>query len=245
MEAFADLQRFTKNIDWQKAISIYAAAAYINKLGVMRSSFTIFLITLLLSGCDTKPPNERYVASRPELDAKTRQAILQHRVILGMFPDEAAAAAGQFTYGVKVDKARWGGSYDTMQVIYAQRSHPDDSEIELNFWTRTQFDTPEPAGFTVVFKHGRAVSVDRIPKKEEGRLGQAEATRIAEAVAVKNGYRLADYRKATANYGFLKEGFWMAFFECNAATPDKNFSVWIDDRTGEVSVEPWEKEKGQ
>jgi hypothetical protein len=207
----------------------------------MRTPFIIVVISLLLTGCVTKPSNERYVASRTDLDAKTRDAILQHRVILGMFPDEAAAAAGQFAYAVKVDKARWGDNYDTWQVIYAQRAHPDDSEIELNFWTRTQFDTPEPVGFKVVFEHGRAVSITRTPKKEEStRLGQAEATRIAQAAAVKNGYRLADYRKVTAYYALMRDGAWMAFFECKAPTPDKNFTVWIDDRTGEVRVEPRE-----
>jgi hypothetical protein len=65
--------------------------------------------------------------------------------------------------------------------------------------------------------------------------------RLDNAAAVKNGYRLDDYRKATANYALLRAGTWMAFFECNAPTPDKNFCVWIDDRTGDVRVEPWEK----
>jgi hypothetical protein len=212
--------------------------AQLSTLAVMRTPFIIVVISLLLTGCVPKPSNERYVVSRPELDAKTRDAILQHRVILGMFPDEAAAAAGQFAYAVKVDKARWGDSYDTWQVIYAQRAHPDDSEIELNFWTSTQFDTTNVVGFKVVFEHGRAVSITRIHNKEEdARLSQAAATRIAQEAAVKHGYRLKDYRKATANYALMRDGAWMAFFECKAPTPDKNFTVWIDDRTGEARVE--------
>src|SRR5277367_4297924 len=165
---------------------------------IVSSSF-IFVSLLILAGCVGKPDNERYVASRPDLDPKTREAILQHKVILGMFPDEAAAAAGQFSYAVKVDKARWGENYDTWQVIYSERAHPDDSEIELNFWTRTQFDTTNVVGFKVIFTNGRATSITRIPPTKKTRLSQEEATRIAEESAVKHGYRLADYRKATAN----------------------------------------------
>jgi hypothetical protein len=132
---------------------------------------------------------------------------------------------------------RYGPIADA-SLIYAQRAHPDDSEIELNFWTSTQFDTTNVVGFKVVFEHGRAVSITRIHNKEEdARLSQAAATRIAQEAAVKHGYRLKDYRKATANYALLRDGAWMAFFECKAPTPDKNFTVWIDDRTGEARVE--------
>jgi hypothetical protein len=204
------------------------------------TSILTVMLLLILSGCAGKPYNERYVTGRPDIDPKTREAILQHRVILGMFPDEAAAAAGQFAYAVKVDKARWGENYDTLQVIYSERVHPDNSEIELNFWTSTQFDTTNVVGFKVVFEHGRAVSITRTHNKEEdARLSQAEATRIAQEAAVKHGYRLKDYRKATANYALMRDGAWMAFFECKAPTPDKSFTVWIDDQSGEVRVEPW------
>jgi hypothetical protein len=210
-------------------------------LAVMRTLIPIVVISLVVAGC-IKPDNERYVTGRPDIDQKTREAILQHRVILGMFPDEAAAAAGQFAYAVKVDKAWWGENYDTLQVIYAQRGHPDNSEIELNFWTSTQFDTTNVVGFKVVFEHGRAVSISRTHNKEEdARLSQAEATRIVQEAAVKHGYRLEAYRKATANYALMRDGAWMAFFECKAPIPDKDFTVWIDDRTGEARVESREQ----
>jgi len=203
-------------------------------------ALTVALL-LLLSGCSF---NQRYVAGRRDLDPKTREAILQHRVILGMFPDEAIAAAGTFASAVKADKARWGEKYDSWQVIRSERAHPDDSYIDLVFWTRTQFDTPERVGFKVVFSHGRAVSITRLPppKEDDARLTRAVATRIAEAAAEKHGYHLADYRKAKAYYEALgKEKTWSAFFESKAPIPDNHFTVWIDDRTGEAQVETWKR----
>src|SRR5271156_4161834 len=104
-----------------------------------------------------------------------------------MFPDEAAAAAGQFAYAVKADKARWGTNSDPEQVIFSERAHPDNSEIELNFWTRTQFNTMSDAGFKVVFNHGKAVSITRLATKQaEARLTEEEATGIAEEAAKKH-----------------------------------------------------------
>ena len=70
-------------------------------------------------------------------------------------------------------------------------------------------------------------------------MSQAEATRIARETAMKHGYSLADYRKATAHYALMRDGAWMAFFECKAPIPSKNFAIWIDDLTGEARVEPW------
>jgi len=127
----------------------------------MRTTLLVVFISLLLSGCFSPPFNERYVASRSNLDPVTCEAILQHRVILGMLPEEAIAAAGQCATTVLADKARWGEGFDSAQVIYAQRMHPDNSYIDLVFWTRTQFNTPKPVGFKVVFEHGRAVSITR------------------------------------------------------------------------------------
>ena len=200
-----------------------------------------FMLLLLLTGCSSF--SERYVAKRPDLDAKTREAILQHRVILGMFPDEAIAATSghrqPYVMAVKPDPARWPEGSAPERVIWFERAHPDNSKIDINFWTRTQFDTTNLVGFKVVFTHGRATSITRIRSNQERtRLMQEEATRIAEETAVKHGYRLADYRKASAGYAFLRDGFWMAFFECKAPIPTNNFSVWIDDRTGDTQIEP-------
>jgi hypothetical protein len=204
----------------------------------------IFILAALLlsAGCAY---NKRYIAGRSDLDPKTREAILQHRVILGMYPDEALAAIapGQFASAVKADTNRWPEGTESSRVIYSQRAHPDDSYIDLVFWTRTQFDTPEPVGFKVVFSRGRAISITRTPiKNANARLSEKEAIRIAEEAAVKHGYRLADYIKLREpNYeGLGKKNTWSVFFECKAPTPARQFTVWIDDRTQEAHIEPWE-----
>ena len=53
---------------------------------------TFLSFGVLCAGC--KPYNKRYVAERKDLEPNVREAILQKRVVLGMFPDEAQAAAG-------------------------------------------------------------------------------------------------------------------------------------------------------
>jgi hypothetical protein len=134
----------------------------------MRTPVIIVVCSLLFTSCVSKPYNERYLAGRSDLDPATREAILQHRVILGMFPDEAIAATtdvgGPYASAVKPDPARWPEGSDTQQVIWYERAHPDDSYIDLNFWTRTQFDTTNVVGFKVVFSHGRAATITRLPK---------------------------------------------------------------------------------
>jgi hypothetical protein len=212
----------------------------------MRASLLSVAVLLLslLAGCSSF--SERYVAKHPDLDPQTREAILQHRVILGMFPDEAiAATAGHrqpYVFAVKPDPTRWPEGSDPEQVIWYERAHPDNSKIDINFWTRSQFDTTNLVGFKVVFSHGRASSITRLPTKPKTRLSQEEATRIAREAAVKHGYRLADYRKGTANYGFLRDGFWMALFESKAPALTNNFEVWIDDQTGDTQIKPWNEE---
>jgi len=106
--------------------------------------FLTVVLLLLLTGC--RSFSERYVARRPNLDPKTREAILQHRVIVGMSPDEAiAATAGH-------------------RQPYAYAVNPDTGVIDINFWTRTQFDTTNLVGFKVVFTNGTTASIARLPK---------------------------------------------------------------------------------
>ncbi len=205
------------------------------------SSYVLTVVLLLLvTGC--RSYSERYVAKRPDLDLKTREAILEHRVILGMFPDEAiAATAGHrqpYVSVVKADPARWPEGSSNDQVIWYERAHPDDSKIQISFWTRTQFDTTNLVGFYVIFDHGRATSITRMPPPPETHLTQEEATRIAIQTAVKHGYRLADYRKPDTFYDYYRKGEWKAVFECKAPTPRCNdFYVYVDDRTENTQIE--------
>lgn len=200
-------------------------------------------VSLLLLATSCRSFSERYIAKRPDLDPKTHESILEHRVILGMYPDEAIAAASghrqPYVSVVKADPARWPEGTSNDQVIWFERTHPDDSEIQISFWTRTQFDTTNLVGFKVVFTHGRATSITRFAPPPQTRLTQDQATRIAKEVAVKQGYHLKEYLKPTADYGYLRKGEWMAFFECKAPVPSRNFAVWINDQTGNTEVEPW------
>jgi len=103
------------------------------------------VLLLILSGC--RSFSERYVAKHPNLDPQTRDAILKHRVILGMSPDEAIAATSGH------------------RQPYASAVNPDTGVvIDINFWTRTQFGTTNLVGFKVVFTKGRAASITRLPK---------------------------------------------------------------------------------
>jgi hypothetical protein len=120
---------------------------------------------LLFTSCSGRPSlAERYLARRPDISSELREAIKQQRVTLGMFPDEAHAAAGAFVYMVRADKTRWPDHSPPPQVIFAQREHPDASHIELTFHNKTQFGTTEPVSFTVTFEQGRAIAITRNPK---------------------------------------------------------------------------------
>ena len=173
----------------------------------MRSSLpspTIALF-LLLTGCSSF--SERYVAKRPDLDPKTREAILQHRVILGMFPDEAiAATAGHrqpYALAVKPDPSRWPEGSDPEQVIWSERAHPDNSEIDINFWTRTQFDTTNLVGFKVVFTNGRAASITRLPQLMSGEIDKNRAIEIACQTLSTNN---AGFRRGKSSFDVSRDG---------------------------------------
>ena len=122
----------------------------------------------VLASCSS--PGRRYLAKRTDINPNVREAILQNRVILGMYPDEAHAAAGRFVYSFRPDKKRWeiekrSGIYtDGLSVMFSQRSHPDSSHIKMTFRNSSQFNPPQPVSFTVTFRRGRAVSITRNPQ---------------------------------------------------------------------------------
>ena len=128
----------------------------------------LMLAAVLLTGC-VSPEQERmasaeqYLAKRPEIADALRRSILQGKVVLGMFPDEAHAAAGAFAYSVKPDP-KWGERYYPPAVIFSQRNNPDASQITMTFCNKTQFDTSEPVSFTVHFEKGKVVRIQRREK---------------------------------------------------------------------------------
>ena len=89
-----------------------------------------------------------------------REAIFAQRVIPGMCPYEAHLAAGRFVYSVTNDP-KWPTDTNPLRVIWAQCVQPDSSVISLTFMTRTQFPDRKPTTFKVVFKNGKAESIER------------------------------------------------------------------------------------
>lgn len=103
------------------------------------------------------------IAEHPDLFPEERRALVMNgTVVLGMTPDEAHMAAGAFAYKVVADKARWPEHSDPLQVIWAQSTQPDDSEIWMMFKNATQFPGEGEQPFRVVFQRGRAVGIQKL-----------------------------------------------------------------------------------
>jgi len=107
-----------------------------------------------------------YLEENIDLSKEIREAIQQGKVILGMNPEEAHAAAGQFVYSI-TPAPEHGTDYNPLYVIYKQKENPDDSTILMTFWTKAQFNTETEECFTVRFERGRAVSIERKTKELE------------------------------------------------------------------------------
>ena len=128
------------------------------------------LAAILLAGCASPEQNRRasaeeYLAKRQEVSGELRTSIINGKVALGMFPDEANVAAGAFVYSVKPDP-KWGKHYFPPRVIFSQRRNPDSSKITMTFCNKTQFDSTEPVSFTVHFENGKAVRIERKDESE-------------------------------------------------------------------------------
>ncbi len=80
-----------------------------------------------------------YISRHPKISSKTRSAILAGKVILGMTPEEAIAAGGNYA---------WTTSGDALR--------------QLTFNNLSQFETSKPTGFTAVFEKGLVVKIDRL-----------------------------------------------------------------------------------
>lgn len=134
----------------------------------MRIGF-LLLTAMLLTGC-ASPEKKRlalaegYLARRQEISDALRKSIINGKVVLGMFPDEAHAAAGGFVYSVTPDP-KWGERYFPPRVIFSQRRSPDSSKIEMTFCNKSQFDSAEPVTFTVHFENGKATRIERKDKE--------------------------------------------------------------------------------
>jgi hypothetical protein len=100
------------------------------------------------------------VAHAEPFASEVNRAIEEHKVIVGMTPQEAAqAAAAAYVYKVKADPERWPRGSDPRIVIARQTLEPDNSEITLTFSNKTQFDSAEPMPFRVEIRQGRVTDI--------------------------------------------------------------------------------------
>jgi hypothetical protein len=109
----------------------------------------------------SRPVAQAGVIAHPEpLASEINRAIEEHKVIVGMTPQEAAqAAAAAYFYKVEADPERWPRGSDPRMVIARQTLEPDNSKITLTFSNKTQFDTAEPVPFRVEVRHGRVTEI--------------------------------------------------------------------------------------
>jgi hypothetical protein len=120
-----------------------------------------FSFLLLLCGCESEEEErvrvaQAYLQSRGDVPDDIRLAILEGKVIPGMFPDEAHHAAGAFTYELLgAPKGVFPPDF-----IFAQRQRPDpDVTIRMFFKNRTQYGGDEAVPFTVTFRNGKAIAI--------------------------------------------------------------------------------------
>lgn len=97
-----------------------------------------------------------------QIPAEAQKAILEQKIILGMSPYEAKTAAGGYFFKVDADLSVWPPNADPNVVIAKQATHPDNSKIWLTFETATQFVGEGVAKFTVYFKKGRALKIEKV-----------------------------------------------------------------------------------
>jgi hypothetical protein len=111
----------------------------------------------------------RVFAEQPNVFApEIREAILANRVILGMTPYDVHLAVGAFCFRVMADPRHWPDGANPWDVMWAQTSHPDASEILLVFDSATQQSGQSQPGlrrYQVFIRDGKAQSIEVLPQK--------------------------------------------------------------------------------
>jgi hypothetical protein len=86
----------------------------------------------------TNKDAEKYIHAHPDISEASLKAIEAGRVIKGMCPNEAMAAAGiPYFYEAQLDP-KWPPGTDPQFAIEKQCSAPDKSKITLYFEKKTQ-----------------------------------------------------------------------------------------------------------
>lgn len=94
----------------------------------------------------------------PAIQAK----ILAEQVVLGMTPYDAYLAAGAFAFKVIADPVKWPQNADPYNVMWAQSTQVDDSQIWMTFQNDTQYSAEKKQTFRVFFKQGKAVEIEKL-----------------------------------------------------------------------------------
>ena len=119
----------------------------------------VLVSLLLLAGCAASPSRqaERYLASHPLLDARTRKGIAEGRIVRGMYPDEAEIASRRTSRGINIQRGNFWGFTAFGSVL--RRENLPGSRFQIEYVNRTQFATSTPVKFAVNFREGRVVSI--------------------------------------------------------------------------------------
>ena len=142
----------------------------------MATTRTITFSLLLLCGCKSEEEErvraaQAYLRTRSDVPDDIRLAILEGKVIPGMFPDEAHHAAGAFTYELLGAPK----SVFPPDVIFSQRERMDpDVTIRMFFKNRTQYGGDEAVPFTVTFRNGKAVAIRTQEDEEDDEAAEAQ-----------------------------------------------------------------------
>ncbi|MFH2066496.1 MAG: hypothetical protein ABIK15_14955 [Pseudomonadota bacterium] len=121
-----------------------------------------YLILLVIFSCaslNRQKEIDLYLTNNPDIPVEIKNAIKSQKIIIGMCPNEAVAAAGDpFFFVAKLDKKWPKGTYPP-SVIMIQCENPDSSIFTLTFSNTTQYDDKLNHNFSVKFVHGKATEI--------------------------------------------------------------------------------------
>ena len=130
----------------------------------MKSKYSLLILLLFIS-FNITAGNEAYIKhylSDTNTAIEIKEAIKNKKVIKGMCPFQAFAAAGMpGPYMVIKDRSLWSSNVPPPVVIQAQCKKPDKSIVELMFRNTSQFNSKEPVVFRVRFEKGKSVLIDK------------------------------------------------------------------------------------
>jgi hypothetical protein len=121
-----------------------------------------YLILLVIFSCasiNRQKEIDLYLTNNPDIPIEIKNAIISQKIIIGMCPKEAIAAAGDpFFFVAKLDKKWPAGTYPP-SVIMIQCEKPDSSIFTLTFSNETQYDDKKNHNFSIKFVQGKVTEI--------------------------------------------------------------------------------------